>query len=55
MAGVDDRGQTSQVLSTNAHNTLTTQLRVVVRELTKLLKTPSKGSHDFNHVIRMEF
>ena len=31
MAGVDDREQTSQVLSTNANNTVTTQLRAVVR------------------------
>ena len=38
MAGVDDREQTSQVLCTNAHNTMTTQLRVV----RKLIKRPPK-------------
>ena len=31
MAGVDGKEQTSQVLFTNAHNTMTTQLCVVVR------------------------
>ena len=39
MAGVDDREQTSQVLCTNAHNTMTTQLRVVVP---KVIKRPPK-------------
>ena len=42
MAGVYDRERTSQVLSTNTHNTMTTQLRVVVREPMKLIKRPLK-------------
>ena len=42
MAGVDDREQTSQVLSNNAHHTRTTQLRVVVRWPMKLIKPPLK-------------
>ena len=49
MAGVDDREQTSQ--PPNAHNTMTTQLGVV-SAFDEIDKTPSKGSHDFNHVIR---
>ena len=40
MAGVDDREQTSQVLCTNDPNTMTTQLRVVVRWPITLIKRP---------------
>ena len=51
MARVDDREQTSQVLSTNAHSIMTTELGVVLT-FDEIDKTPSKGSRDLNHVIR---
>ena len=51
MAGEYDSEQTSQILSTNALNIMTTQLGVVLA-FDEIDKTPSKGSHDFNHVIR---
>ena len=50
MAGVYEREQTSQELSTNALNIMTTQLGVVLA-FDEIDKSPSKGPHDFNHVI----
>ena len=51
MAGVYDSEQTSQILSTNALNIMTTQLGVVLA-FDEIDKPPSKGSHYINHVIR---